>query len=106
MSDVAVLVILFLVLLAALFLIPRLMMGRAVRSIIRAFRQNLALNEKNAKTLDELGIGPANRRWFGLRDYKPAALQALVNANIIRTAEDGRFYLSEESLASTGLERR
>ena len=91
-----------------LIFIPRLLMMRAFSSVIKIFRENNAINEKNAKTIDELGLRPPTftQRMFRTRDYKPQALDLLRRADIVQMTEDGKLYLSEEKLASSKLKNR
>jgi len=60
---------------------------------------------KNAKTEEELGFRQQSimKRILTRRDYKPYALTTLIKAEIIRMTDDGRLYLSEEKLMSSGL---
>lgn len=76
--------------------------------MIAIFRRNNALDKKTAKTIDELELRPYGfaDRMFHMRDFKPQALNALVNAGIIRDTEDGRLYLAEDALMESGLEGR
>ena len=94
-------------LLLGLFFIPRWLTSRAARQVIRVFRRHNATDSKNARTIDELGLRPPGvmERMMRRRDYKPHALNALMQAEIIKATEDGRLYLSEEKLASFGLEK-
>ena len=102
--------ILAIVIIAALglFVIPRFRMKRAVVQVIQIFRQHSALNEKNARTIDELGLRPRTMMEGMMkgRDFRPYALQALMKAEAILTTEEGKLYLSEDKLYSSGLERR
>ncbi len=93
--------------LLGLFFIPRWLVRRAARQVIKIFRRHNATDSKTARTIDELGLRPpgALERMMRRRDYKPHALNALMQAEIIQTTEDGRLYLSEEKLASFGLEK-
>jgi len=103
MNDVLIIVLLVVVLLLAAFVIPQFLARRAASQVIRIFRINNAIGIKSAKTLDELGLRPRGMldNMLKPRDYKPRALQALISANIIQTTEDGKVYLSEESLIGT-----
>lgn len=76
--------------------------------MIKIFRQNSALDKKTAKTIDELGLRPRGfmEGMFHTRDFKPYALDALVKAEIIKSTEDGRIYLDEEKLMTSGIEGR
>ena len=91
----------------AIFVIPRWLLRRAVRQVIRIFREYNATDSKNAKTIDELGLRPPSvmERMMRRRDYKPHALNALMQAGIIQATEDGKLYLSEEKLAEFGMEK-
>ena len=105
MSDIGIVIILILVALAALFFLPQLMIKRAIGQVIKIFRQHNAIGIKNAKTIDELGLRPATffNRMMKPRDYRPRALQALISAGIVQGTEDGKLYLSEDSLAASRL---
>jgi hypothetical protein len=104
---ILILILAFLILIAVAFLMSNYLVRKAIREIIKAFRDNQALTPESAKTMDDLGF---KRRSFlqirALRDYKPSALQLLMRNNIILATEDGRFFLSEEQLSQTTLEKR
>jgi hypothetical protein len=73
-----------------------------MKTIIRTFRLHNAAGINNARTVDELGLTHKGAPLiFRQNKYKLPALQALINANIIQTTEDGRLYLSEEDLAKS-----
>ena len=65
-------------------------------------RKGEALTSETAKTTEELGFRKnvflQMKIW---RDFKPAALNLLMTANVVQITEDGRIYLSEENLAKT-----
>jgi hypothetical protein len=90
-----------------MFFIPRWLVRRAALQIIKIFRKQNAVDKSTARTIDELGLRPPGmlQRMMQRRDYKPHALNALMRAEIIKTTEDGGFYLSEERLAEFGLEK-
>jgi len=75
--------------------------------VIQIFKELNAMDVKNAKTIDELGLRPRGRLegMLRTRDYKPHALSSLLTAEIVKTTEDGRLYLSEERLIGSGLDR-
>ena len=106
MNDWMLIAIFGIVIVFALFVIPRWRINRAVRQVVRIFRDNNALDTKTAKTVDELGLRP-QRIIDGLlksRDYKPYALTNLIKADIARETKDGRLYLSEGKLREAGFE--
>ena len=83
--DIIILVAIFIIAIGAIIFIPRLMINRAVHSVIHIFRQHNAISIREAKTIGELGLNPKplRERSFKLRDYKPWALQIIRNANVI-----------------------
>ena len=105
MSDWAVIAILFIVLLLALFVIPQFMMKRAIKAVIRIFRDNNAIGKKQARTAEELGLQPKRlaERMMKPRDYKPRALQLLMSQEIVQMTDDGKLYLVEEKLDASRL---
>jgi len=99
-AAIYVLIALFLLLFLALSLrISLTLARRSICRILTIFREHNAVNYQNALPLDLMGLGPRPFLSFRLlRDYKPWALQTLVQAGIIRMAYEGTFYLSEETL--------
>ena len=103
-----VLFILFVIFILGIgILLSRLLMVRAIKEIISIFLNSGALDAQNAKTREELGIVPQTflERMYRIRDYKPYALQTMLNAGIIRETSDARYYLSEEKLSATALNK-
>ena len=76
--------------------------------MIAIFRNNSALDKKTAKTIDELGLSPYGfvESMFHTRDFKPYALNALLKAEVVKSTEDGRVYLDEGTLMTSGIEGR
>jgi hypothetical protein len=106
-TQALILIILVLLLLLALaFMGSRFLMRRAITRVIYTFREFKAKDEASAMAQEAMGLKPRGLFEFrGLRDYKPMALQLLMRYNIVRMTEDGRLYLSEETLAQTNLEQ-
>jgi hypothetical protein len=92
----------------ALFFIPRWLIRRAARQVIKIFRAHNATESKSARTIDELGLRPPGmlERMMRRRDYKPQALDALRQIGVVKVTEDGKLYLSEERLSELGLEKK
>ena len=105
MNSVTIIVLLVVFALLAMFAIPQWRLRRAIRQVIRIFREHNAIGVKNARTVDELGLRPRAimERMFRGRDYKQYAVSALMRAEIIKKTEDGRLYLLEEKLAASSL---
>jgi len=103
MNDWVIIVILIIILLIALFILPQFFIARAMKKVIKIFRENNAIGERHAKTAEQLGLEPKGMidRMMKPRDYKPRALQYLIGANIVQMTEDGKLYLVEENLANT-----
>jgi hypothetical protein len=104
-NSILILVLLFVLLIALMFIVPQWRLKRAIHQVIQILREHNATNIKNAKTIDELGLRSRGivEGMFRGRDYKPHALSTLMKAEIIQGTEDGRLYLSEEKLSASGL---
>ena len=107
MNTIILIVVLVVLLLVAMFIVPQWRLRRAIRQVIRIFRECNAIGIKNAKTVDELGLRPRRmlEGMFKGRDYRPYALRALRKAEIIQMTDEGRLYLSEDKLVASGLDR-
>jgi hypothetical protein len=88
--------------LLAAFVVQGFMFRRAAFKVIRIFRDNHSFCSEGYKTIDELGLRAKSfmeRMFhFGLRDYKPHALQALIKAEIVRRTSDGKVCLLENKV--------
>jgi hypothetical protein len=75
---------------------------------VAIFERNNALDARSAKTIDELGLSPRTfLEGIGrIRDFKPYALQALMNAGVIKQTDGGRLYLSQDKLDTINIDRR
>ena len=106
-STLLIVVIIILALLVIIF-VPQWRMMRAVRQVIHIFRTVGAFDTGSAKTIDELGLRPRGLLEGMLRgrDYKQYAMRSLIKSEIVIATEDGRFYLSEEKILSSGLAKR
>lgn len=104
-TDILVVIGVVAVGLLAIIIIPLWRMKQAIPQVLRIFRANNALDAKNAKTIDELGLRPRGMMegMFRGRDFKPHALSSLTQAGIIAITGDGRYYLVEERLVGTRL---
>jgi hypothetical protein len=91
----------------AFFVIPRWLMRRAARQVIKIFRKQNATDGKTARTIDELGLRPPGmlQKLGRRRDYKPQALNVMLQMGIVQVTEEGRLYLSEAKLAELGFEK-
>jgi len=104
MEEALLIILMVIILGVALFAIPRWRMKRAIPQVIRMFREQNAVGVKNAKTEEELGFKQRSflEGMFRRRDFKPHALTALIQAEIIQITEDGKLYLLEEKLIDSG----
>jgi hypothetical protein len=100
-------ILVLLILIVAAFWGTTYLVKRATRLIIRDLRKVGAVSVDSAVTADLAGIKKRSIFQPGLlRDYKPTAFQFLIKNNVLRTAEEGKYYLSEETLVQSGLDRR
>ncbi|HHT46337.1 MAG TPA: hypothetical protein GX004_03465 [Firmicutes bacterium] len=107
MQQTVLFILFILFILGVGIFLSRLLMVRAIREVIRIFFTTGALDAQNARTKAELGLVPQSfiERMYRIRDYKPYALQVMLNAGIILETSDARYYLSEEKLATTTLNK-
>lgn len=103
MYDWAIIILLVIIMLLALFILPQLMVARAVPKVIKIFRNHSAIGIKNAKTVQEMGLQPKGLidKMMKPRDYKPRALELLIHINVVQMTEDGKVYLSDQELMKT-----
>jgi hypothetical protein len=103
MSDWVVIGILVIVLLLAMFIVPQFLIARSMKKVIQIFKENNAVGVRHAKTAEELGLQEQNmfQRLMRPRDYKPRAMQYLMQVGILEMTEDGKLYLVEENLVNT-----
>ncbi len=82
--------------------VPSWMIRRNMPKVINIFRKKNAVGIRNAKTIEELGLQPKSllQRLAGPRDYKPRALDFLVQAKVVLMTEDHKFYITEETIAN------
>lgn len=106
--------LIFLLLVAAMFAVGaflmRFFMDRAIRQVIKAFREQNALDPVNAKAKSELGLkSSAETKFtdglFKMRDYKPYIFDSMLQLTIIRETEDEKYYLSEQTLQTSNLSK-
>jgi len=103
--NTLIVVLFFVVGVAAIIIMPRFLLRRAVREVVRIFRKQNATTPLTARTIEELKLqrkGFLQKMW-GRRDYKPYALDALVRTGIVKTTEAKKLFLSEEELAISPL---
>jgi len=103
MNDTTFTIIIGVILLFMLFVLPQIRLRRDIPSLIRIFREARAVGVKNAKTIEELRLEPPSgiRSFIRGSDHMQNTLRELMKANIIKSTEDGRMYLSEGDLASS-----
>lgn len=104
-NSILLIALLAVLLLLAMFLVPQWRLRRAIRQVIRILREHHAIDSKNAKTVNELGLRPRSiiEGIFKGRDYRQYAITALMKAEIIKRTEDGRLYLLEDKLSASRL---
>ncbi len=100
MKSILAPILIFALMIAALLFIPRFMIKRAIKQTIAIFRHFGAFRPEKAMTRGELGLNPPDfmARITSLRDYKPTAMQILMNEGVIVSTEEGRLYMDERKL--------
>ena len=100
--DVIFLLAVGILALVAWLLMSAWMTKRNVHKVIKIFQENSAIGIQNAKTIEELGLQSKSMlgRMFSRRDWKPKALDLLIQNNVVLMREDGKLYITEGSLSS------
>lgn len=88
-----------LILLLGLFIMA-LMSKRAMRQVVQIFHKTSSLCSQRPKGVEELGLNPPGfvERMLKPKDYKPYALQALIQAGIVRKDFNGRVCLLQDKV--------
>ncbi len=100
-GDVLVLIALVLLGFGIWLFVPGWMVRRQIPTVIKMFRKANAIGMKQAKSAQELGLGQKGfmQRMFSRRDYKPKALDFLIQTNVVMITEDGKLYITDGSIA-------
>jgi hypothetical protein len=101
MNDIMFIVIIILLMVLTWVLLPQFLYKRAIKKVIKIFNEYNAFSVESAKTPRDLGL--AQRGWIQNlgrnRDYKPRALQMLIDYKIILKTADDRVYLDKTQAA-------
>ncbi len=95
----------FLIMILLALVVYRFLLFRAVKEVVRIFREKDALSAHFAKTRQELGLVPRNlfERLFTFRDYRENAFNMLLKLEIIRQTRGDKYFLSEKQLSSASI---
>lgn len=107
MVNIIGIIAFFICFLIILLVVPGLMTRRAVKAVLKIFRQHGALDEESAMTLQSLGLEPPGfaKRIMKTRDYKPRALDILRKIGVVQTTAEGKIFLAEEKLLTSGIKK-
>ena len=106
-SAILIFILVIVLLLVIAYFGSNFMMRRALKAVLKRFRDHNALTPETAQFAQDMGL--KSRGLFqirGMRDYKPAALQFMMKHDIVLATEEGKLFLSEEALARTQMETR
>lgn len=101
LEAIFIIITILIFLMAAMLTLSSILLRRAAKKVIELFRIKNALDLEDAKTREELGLTGQSfmERMVKPKDYKPQALEFLINWSVIKEAPDNRLYLCEEKLA-------
>jgi hypothetical protein len=90
----------------AVLLIRGFLLRGAIAKVVRIFRQRRSSCSETPKTIDELGLTPPDfpDKLLKPKDYKPYAVEALIQAGVVRVTKDGKACLDEQKLKGSALE--
>ena len=103
MNESTMVWLMLILVLVVAFVVPQLMVRRAVPEVVRIFREHGATDPEHARLAAELGLGEKTmwERALRRRDFKPKALLAMIRVGLVHQTDGGRVYLSEKALAET-----
>jgi len=101
--ETTVFIILISMLLIGAIILPQYLIYRSVPSVVQILRDQDAVSEANAQSVESLGLGPKAKFRLGFKNYKPKALQMLSRAGIVKVNANSEIYLSEEDFAKSKL---
>lgn len=86
------------ILLICVYILSRIVVVRKLRSAARKIVRDLDRQDARASTTAVV-LPYAKKSIFniGLRDYRPKALESLVNSGIVGITADGKYYLKTNS---------
>jgi hypothetical protein len=91
-------IIIGIIFLIMVFLITRIGIAYRIRRAAHLIIQDLEIRQAfDHGSAAELPYGKAHYFRIGLRDYRPKALESLVQAGIVARTENGRFFLIDRS---------
>lgn len=98
MSETTQIILGFLFL-AVLFILTRIMIGRKMQNTAKAIMSELK-RRGATDPASAVSLGYEKSDWLkiGLRDYRPKALEALINHGIVVKTSSGGYYLAREIL--------
>lgn len=91
-------IVIGIILLIGVYILSRIVVVRKLRSAARRIVRDLERQEARAPTsAAELPYAKKSIFNIGLRDYKPKALESLVNSGIVGMTAGGKYYLKKNS---------
>ncbi len=105
--DIVFIIALVLLSSVAWMFIQAWIIKRTIPKVIRIFEQKDAIGIRNAKTVEELGLRQKSflEGMLSRRDYKPKVLEFLMRTNIVQTTEDGKLYITQQTLDSVAISK-
>ena len=101
MNETLFIIVIILLMIITWLLLPQLLYRRAINNVVKVFTKYNCFSSETAKTPRDLGL--AQRGWIQnlgrTRDYKPRALQMLIDYEIVRKTADDRVYLDKVKAA-------
>jgi hypothetical protein len=94
MPEILKIILMILLVIGAIFIsvyITGLRMRKAAEFIMQDLREKKAFDPASAV---ELSYAKGSLLNFGLRDYRPQALQELLKQGVVQIQEEGRYFLS------------
>ena len=98
LNEWLMIIIIIILLIVWVIIGPIWMLNNATKNLIQMLKKNNATTDKKAMSLEQLGIHPINT-WdtmFRMKDYKPEAIQKLIETQILTRTQDSKYFINEE----------
>ena len=105
MNNVLVIIAVVILLLAWIIVGPNWLIFRAMKKVVKALKKRNSWDQASASFAEQIGVKkePLYISMFKARDYRPRALQQLVELQIVIQTPEGKFFLNKVKLDESRL---
>jgi hypothetical protein len=104
-NNVLVIILIVVVLIVWIIFGPNWLIYRAMKKVVKALKKRNSWDQASSSWAEQIGIKkePLWSAMFKARDYRPRALQQLVQLEIIIQTPEGKYFLNRAKLEESRL---